>query len=143
MEKLEKVEYIIVHHSRRTYDCHTFIKIRHRFLRGWEDTGYHLLIGNKICGEGKISSGRSLEYQGAHAFGYNRNSIGVCVVGDYDKNEPTLKQFSALIELLKDLCKKYNVPYDNVIGHNEIPGCIKTCPGKNINMHDVRKFIKL
>lgn len=60
MERREKTEYIIIHHSRREYDFPKFIKLRHTLLRGWEDIGYHFLIGNgKLnTNSGEIYSGR-------------------------------------------------------------------------------------
>lgn len=54
----------------------------------------------------------------------NSNSIGieVCDGPKLDKN----KAVELTIELTRYLCKKHNVPYDNVIQHNHVSG--KDCP---------------
>ena len=69
--------------------------------RGWSGIGYHYVITL----DGKIQSGRPLKKIGAHAKGFNRNSIGVCYIGGLDgerkpKDTRTDAQKKALIDLL-------------------------------------------
>lgn len=47
--------------------------------RGWWDIGYSFLIGE----DGNVYEGRGWNYVGAHAPGYNTQSIGICVLGDF------------------------------------------------------------
>lgn len=144
MEKLDKrlVEFIIMHHSNRVFDCPVFIKMRHKFLRGWSDTGYHFIIGNGVLSKnGKIYNGRSVDFVGAHAYGYNPKSIGVCLIGNFDKVKPTFKQYRSLISLLKILKSDYNIQTKNIISHNETKNCLKTCPGKFFPIKRVRKLL--
>lgn len=46
MEFLESVDNLVIHHTERNNDSPFFVKMRHVHLRGWEDVGYHYLIGN-------------------------------------------------------------------------------------------------
>jgi N-acetylmuramoyl-L-alanine amidase len=145
MEKLEKVEYIVVHHSERTIDSPFFIRFRHKYLRRWEDTGYHFLIanGNIFTINGELCIGLPESSIGSHAWGYNRNSLGVCLVGNFDEVAPSQKQLSALFSFLKDKVQEYNIPIKNILGHRELPGVTKSCPGKLIDMDYIReKLIK-
>lgn len=47
--------------------------------RGWNDIGYNFAVG----GDGKAYVGRGWSTVGAHAPGYNSNSIGICIIGDW------------------------------------------------------------
>lgn len=140
--KKEMVEYIIIHHSNRTFDCPFFVKLRHKFLRGWSDTGYHFIIGNKvITKDGKVYKARSIDYVGAHSYGYNKKSLGICLIGNFDCCTPTFKQYRSLIRLIILLKIKYGILSENVLGHNETSVCIKTCPGNFVPMERIRRLI--
>jgi N-acetyl-anhydromuramyl-L-alanine amidase AmpD len=36
----------------------------------------------------------------------------------------------------------YRIPVENILGHAELPGAKKSCPGRNIDMSEVRLSIK-
>ena len=91
----------------------------------WGDIGYHYVI-NRM---GEVLNGRDVEYAGVHCKGHNQYSIGVAYIGGlenkpgvaYSKQKPkdtrTLKQKSALLNLLTELRKLY--PYAKIIGHRD------------------------
>jgi len=137
MEKIKKIKFIVIHHSQRNIDSPKEIKKRH-LTRGWEDIGYHYLIKKN----GKISKGRSKKYIGAHVKSHNKNSLGICLIGNLDKNIPTRKQLEKLIKFLRKLSKKYKIPIENILGHREFPNVTKTCPGNLIKMSLIRKAVK-
>ncbi len=144
MEELKKemVEFIIIHHSNRFFDCPFLIKIRHKFLRGWDNTGYHFIIGNGVITKnGRLFKARPIKYVGAHAYGYNRKSIGICLVGNFDNFTPTFKQYRSLIRLILILKEEYKIPIENILGHNETPNCLKSCPGNLVPMQRIRKLL--
>lgn len=105
------------------------IKDWHVNGNGWTDIGYHYVIRRN----GEIEKGRSDRLPGAHARGANRNSIGVVWVGT---NSIDSSQFRSLISLIHYLMGKYNVKFENVLGHSEAVTTSKTCP--NLNMDLVR-----
>ena len=83
-------DYIILHHSgvkaRHTAkDIHQWHK-----NKGWAGIGYHYFIDK----EGNIFECRPRDTVGAHAKGYNENSIGVCFEGDFNKETMTDAQCS-------------------------------------------------
>lgn len=57
------------------------------------------------------------------AFNHNSISIELCINQGID----TLKAYKNLVELTKNLMKKFNIPADKVIRHFDATG--KTCPG--------------
>jgi N-acetylmuramoyl-L-alanine amidase len=135
---------IVIHHTERNNDFPLFVRWRHKYLRGWDDIGYHYLIGNKrpFTRDGKIYSGRSESVPGAHARGYNFNSIGICLIGNFNKTVPSEKQMNALVSLARQRMAFYRIPVENILGHAELPGAKKSCPGRNIDMSEVRLSIK-
>ena len=114
--------------------------------KGWDDIGYHYVItGSMYDYKAEIQPGRDLIYQGAHAFGCNGNSIGICLTGHGDHMEWTEAQMSLLRDLVYTLRISYDIPYSNIIGHRETwyekLHRNKTCPGKLIDMNEIRKFL--
>jgi len=89
--------------------------------RGWSGIGYHWVIRTS----GDVENGRPEYWQGAHAKGHNRNSLGICMVGTDDF---TVDQHIALEGLIINLKEKY--PRARVIGHNEVSD--KICPGFDV-----------
>jgi N-acetylmuramoyl-L-alanine amidase len=143
MNKLENIEYLVVHHTSRKYDFPSFVKLRHKFLRGWEDNGYHYMVGNGelFTTDGKLYVCRPECYQGAHTLGYNDKSLSISLIGDYDKDFPTNERMSTLCSLLTNKSREYNIPIENIVAHNELNDNKKTCPGKNIDMGHIRNII--
>ena len=143
MDPLNKVEIIVIHHSQRENDSPDFIKKRHIENRKWEDTGYHFLISNGTRGtmDGELHVGRSEKLMGAHVYGHNRNSIGICLIGNFDNKKPSKKQMKTLKEFLKEKMKKYGIKPEKILGHREFEGVTKTCPGKMVDMGEVRGMV--
>ena len=90
--------------------------------RGWSGCGYHYVIRTN----GVVERGRHHKYFGAHCYGSNFESIGICVVGDFDNGLPTVEQVDSLQRLLVELAKIYRVL--NVIGHRD-RNENSACPG--------------
>ncbi|MFC1682485.1 peptidoglycan recognition family protein [Nanoarchaeota archaeon] len=144
MQPIKEVRFIIIHHSQRDFDFPEFIRFRHKNIRGWEDIGYHYLIGdadNPHVENGRLYLGRSEKFWGAHALGFNQNSIGVCFLGNLDNKPPTKEQIKTLVEFLKCKIKEHNIDVENVLGHFELPEVEKTCPGKFLNMGGIKSML--
>ncbi|MEK6823410.1 MAG: peptidoglycan recognition family protein [Nanoarchaeota archaeon] len=131
------MKFIAVHHSQRKIDSIKRIKNLHIRINKWEDIGYHYLIDKK----GKIHKGRSEKFIGAHVYGHNKNSIGICLIGNFDEESPIKKQIHTLIKFLKQKTKKFKIPIKNVLGHREFSDATKTCPGKFVDMNLIRKIL--
>lgn len=85
--------------------------------------GYHYVIGI----DGKMHEGRNVEEIGAHAAGYNANSIGICMIGT---DQFTIEQWAALSQLTYQLAQKY--PQASICGHRDLPDVHKSCPGFDV-----------
>lgn len=97
--------------------------------RGWTDIGYHYVIRRN----GQIEQGRKESVVGAHVYGHNSDSIGICWVG---RDNMTQQQYEVMHALCVMLRYKYVLDVDQVIGHRELAPGKKTCP--NINMDKFR-----
>jgi N-acetyl-anhydromuramyl-L-alanine amidase AmpD len=101
-------------------------------LRG---LGYHFVIGNgNGMDDGQLAVGSRWLNQmpGAHAAGpkadwYNRHSIGICLIGDGNRNRFTPAQMRRLVQLVDALCREFKIPPDKVVLHSQI--CSTDDPG--------------
>ena len=111
---------------------------RWHLQRGFNDIGYHWVIYR----DGSVHSGRDISKSGAHAVGWNANSIGICYIGGCatdgktPKDTRTPQQKTALLKLVKELCKTYHIPANRVLGHRET-GANKGCP--SFAVEEIRK----
>ena len=132
MEPRNKTDYIVIHcaATKASMDIGADkIKDWHVNGNGWRDIGYHKVIRRN----GVVENGRDLRDSGAHAAGYNHNSIGICLVGgmaddNSAENNFTDQQWTALKVLVRELKAEY--PDVDVIGHNEISQ--KECPSFDV-----------
>lgn len=113
---------------------------------GWDDIGYHYVItGSFYDDKAEIQIGRPIGLQGAHAYGMNGSSIGICMTGHGDHMEWTDAQLKLLKNLVNNLLIRYNLRVEDVIGHRETwvekIKKRKTCPGKLIDMKEIRKYL--
>ena len=97
--------------------------------KGWKCIGYHYVIRRN----GTVEEGREELTIGAHVENWNSVSVGVCMVGGVDANDPkkavnnfTPEQFASLKQLLIDLKIRY--PSAIIQGHRDFPKVAKACP---------------
>lgn len=122
------VKYLIVHCSATMADRDFKAKDIDAWHRekGWAGIGYHYVIDL----DGTIEKGRPETKAGAHCYGKNSCSIGICYIGGLAKDGKTPKdtrteaQKQSLINLLTELKAKY--PKATIHGHCEFAS--KACP---------------
>ncbi|MCX8205638.1 MAG: N-acetylmuramoyl-L-alanine amidase [Candidatus Micrarchaeota archaeon] len=107
----EKPQYIILHH--------TDTKTREAAIRAMKEnkTSAHYIVGR----DGTIYAEVREELKAEHAAGWNQRSIGIEIVSPGDGTY-TPEQYASLERLLRDICERHNIPYDNehIIGHFEV-----------------------
>lgn len=108
--------------------------------RGWDDIGYHYVIRrNGFVDLGRMSSTSASWVdvysgpRGAHAAGFNEDSIGICLAGGVDEHlvaedNYTSYQKKVLGSLCRAMVRWYYVPDSRVVGHRDLPGVAKSCP---------------
>ena len=125
---MKSINKVIVHCTATPEGRHTTVEdVRKWHLdRGWSDIGYHFLVYL----DGTVHEGRSLNTQGAHCRGQNKNSIGIAYVGGIDKvnfkpkDTRTEEQKEALVDMLEFF--KIAHPEAVIYGHRDFAS--KACP---------------
>lgn len=141
---------IVVHHTATDGATPEAIDRHHREEKKFENgLGYHFLIGNgKGMADGEVfTSRRWLEQlDGAHVIMRDKKtgntfSIGIALVGNFEKTVATPKQLASLRGLLSFLVAEYGIPSSAIIGHGEVSAKYTACPGKLFFLDEVIKTI--
>jgi len=124
LSKRSTTDLLILHHSGTTTCTPDGVHSSH-VSNGWAGIGYHYLVRK----DGTIYRGRPEDTVGAHAYGANSHSIGVCFEGNYQV-EPTMPaaQLAAGQALVADIKRRWGIT--KVIGHKDVAGSTTDCPGK-------------
>ncbi len=155
------VEHVVVHHSAGANTNTNYtqvvrdIYLYHTQVNGWSDIGYNYLIAQ----DGSVYKGRdpaSLDQDnvlGAHFCGANSNTMGVCLLGNYETADISSAASSSLQNLLAWKMEKEGLtPYtthqhaiglfEAIIGHRD--GCSTLCPGTNVYqiLTDIKSDVK-
>lgn len=91
---------------------------------GWPEIAYHFVI----LKDGTIEWNHDLGVHSYHVGNWNRQSVGICLVGDFRYSQPTEEQKESLYNLHEALVQ--DLPnYQVTKGHNEYPDYTwKSCP---------------
>lgn len=128
MDTRTKTERIILHHAYAKICSAEDIHRWHK-QKGWSGAGYHFLVRK----DGSIYRMRPEDKVGAHAYGSNYNSIGICAEGNYMEEEMPEAQKQAIIELIKYLESKYDI--NTIQKHKDV--CATSCPGNNYPFEEI------
>jgi len=129
-------KYIVVHHSATSRGNAKDMDRYHREKRHMENgLAYHFVIGNgKGAPNGAIEVGRrwSAQLNGGHlaSEALNAKSIGICLVGDFNKTYPTEQQMRSLHALIHYLCLQCGLGASAIKTHRQINTKPTQCPGK-------------
>jgi hypothetical protein len=144
------VTHMIVHHSAGTNSSSDWPAVvrsiwdYHVNTNGWSDIGYNWLVDP----QGVVYQGRGWlngndEVTGAHFCGANSNTMGICLLGNFEETDPATLATGALVEMLAwkaderdidPLGMSYHnssgLTLDHIAGHRD--GCSTACPGVNL-----------
>ena len=132
--------YIVVHNSGTRQGNAKAFEYYHRKVRRMQNgLAYHFVIGNGTSsGDGEIEIGnrwrRQINGGHVHSDFLNNIALGVCLVGDYNRDLPTKRQQESLEELIRYLRQrvgKIDRKFAIVKAHREInpPRWPTDCPG--------------
>lgn len=128
---MRPIRLIVVHHTATRADTSpSTIRMLH-LKRGFSDVGYHYLI----TPDGRVHVGRPVSRAGAHVKGYNAESIGVALVGNFDMYPPSPQQWDSLLTLLGELVARHGA---RVGWHSQFART--ACPGRYLREKLERVF---
>jgi len=129
---MRDIDEIIIHCSDSTFGNAALIDSWHR-EKGWDCIGYHFVITNgrihadqeSVVCDGNVETGRAIDRNGAHCFGKNASSIGICLIGkDGMFSDGQIKSLRDLIKQLKNVVGDLNVSF-----HSDYNKDKPLCPG--------------
>jgi len=141
---------IIIHHSATAKGNAAIFDKWHREGNHWEGVGYDFVVGNgSNSGDGQVEPTFRWRRQktGAHCGGTpgnwaNRDGVGICLVGNFDKTTPTAAQMRSLAKLVRFLQQRYKIPNSRIYGHGTTPGAHRTdCPGRKFSMAKLKQML--
>ncbi len=145
-----RIKKIVLHCSASDYGNVLEIDEWHK-SRGWQGVGYHYVILNGYPNQrqasrksrwsfldGAVECGRPLDKSpyldaaevGAHAYNFNRESVGICLIGQ--PGEFSIRQLYAARTVISALIWEFDIPVSGVVGHSEL-NSQKNCPGLDMN----------
>lgn len=153
---------VIVHHTATTFSGDTFAAVRaiwqyHTYTNGWGDIGYNYLVDPY----GNMVQGRYYDYNeaerlhadviGGHAYGNNRGTTGISVLGNYTNQVPTNDVLYSVARLASYKASPYgfNPAEDNptfgqqLVGHRDVYQT--SCPGQKLydKLQTIRDLVKV
>jgi len=138
--KRRRWQFIVVHNSGTRQGNARAFDYYHRHVRRMQNgLAYHFVIGNGTStGNGQIEVGdrwrRQINGGHVHSDYLNNISLGICLVGDFNRDQPTRAQLDAceeLIRYLRERCGKIERGAIPVKPHREMnpPRWPTDCPG--------------
>lgn len=112
-------------------------------LRPWPGGGYHF-YADRIRRREMILRGRPYYKQGAHCpvDRMNFQSLGICVIGNFDKEPPSTEKMEATAYLCAELCMLHKIPVRNIHGHRDHKRDRRTCPGRLFDLDSLRARVR-
>lgn len=134
LQKRTDTKYLVLHHADAT-KCTVQDVHKWHLNKGYSGIGYHFFVSKK----GEIYEGRPIESVGAHCYGFNKCSIGICAEGDFTKDIMPDIQKKAINEILLYLKNIY--PKAEIKGHKELTAT--ACPAPNFPLEELKKVHKV
>ncbi len=128
-------EVILIHHTVSSRDRTSFSQVNEWHKTRWPNfisqLGWHIGYQYVIKGDGEVLQARKEDEEGAHTLGgWNRKSVGICLMGSFDHENPSTAQIEALERLLGGIRQRWGIERHQVFGHQE--KWATKCPGKNM-----------
>jgi LysM repeat protein len=139
-----KWKHIVIHHSATESGTVKGMDRYHRGVGMENGLAYHFVIGNgKGMPDGEITIGQRWikQIKGGHlkSESLNEQSIGICLVGNFDQEPPTRKQMDHLAALVDYLTRNCRLGISAVKTHQQIHPFHTRCPGRKFPM---KAFLK-
>ena len=134
LTKRKETNGIIMHHA-AAEKCTADDIHRWHIANGWSGIGYHFFVRK----DGSVYRGRPIDVTGAHTYGKNSDSIGICFEGNFEKENMPENQKNAGIELVAYLLELY--PQITFISKH-MDHSATACPGKNFPFEEMKLLMK-
>ncbi len=126
--------FVVLHHAAAKVCSPYQVDSWHK-ANGWSGIGYHFFVRK----DGTIFRGRPLWAMGAHAEGFNKESIGICAEGNYDEEYIMPEaQKDAIKAVLRSVKLAY--PSIGIKAHRQVGAT--GCPGKFYPLAEMMTYFR-
>ncbi|HFD40862.1 MAG TPA: N-acetylmuramoyl-L-alanine amidase [Anaerolineae bacterium] len=115
---------VIIHHSAAPARIGAARIAAYHVRHGWPGIGYHFVI----TADGTIQQPQPLYLATWHTAGYNRASLGICLLGNFMRRLPPTEQLGAAAHLCAWLMEAHDLPASAIVGHRDLNRT--ACPGR-------------
>ena len=119
---LARINATVIHHTATRGQTIRSIADYHIQVKGWRGVAYHFAIG----WDGTVYQLNGVDRKTNHAKDNNTHTIGVALVGNYDRNEPSVAMLQSAAALVAYLRDAYHA--ERVLFHRDLKAT--DCPGR-------------
>jgi N-acetyl-anhydromuramyl-L-alanine amidase AmpD len=128
--EISDINHIDIHHSASFTRDYKGVETIEQFAKyhveghGWQGLGYHYVVspGGVIFKTGYANESRW------SVGGNNSYTISVMLIGRFNKEEIPEIEYKNALKLVNIMRQAYDIPLENVMGHNEYPYQNTLCP---------------
>jgi hypothetical protein len=153
LENRDRWKGIVIHHSAVPFGSAAHEEKYHK-SKGWDGLGYHFVINNGVRKDGygepdglvevgyrwngqKVGS--HCRENGDKSNYWNKYTIGICLIGNFETRGPTKRQMASLVKLVRFLQDRYNIPTSQIKGHGQVKAT--KCPGRKFSMNRFKSML--
>ncbi len=153
VENKDRWKGIVIHHSAIPFGSAAHEDKYHK-SKGWDGLGYHFVINNGVRKDGygepdglvEVGYRWNGQMVGSHCREngdgsnyWNKYTIGICLIGDFETRPPTKRQMQSLVKLIRFLQHRYDIPNSQIKGHDQVKAT--KCPGKKFPMSRLKSML--
>ncbi len=139
-------DYIIIHHSATKVGNAEIFDNEHRRRGFRHGLAYHFVISNGTSNrrDGQIETSHrwrnQIDSACTKSIHMQKNGISICLVGNFNHQFVSERQFTSLVWLIEELQRHYDIPLRNVVAHRDVG--ITDCPGHNFPWSRLRRTLR-
>ncbi len=128
-------KYLVIHHTAGNKNAKMEDEKALHLKEGYVDIAYNAFIE----WDGTFKMGRNWNdpsEDNAANHGLNQCSLSIAMAGNFEEHSASEAQIKTLVQVSASWCKKFNIPVERIIGHNQVKDIsgdwrdATLCPGK-------------
>lgn len=102
--------------------------------KGWaRPAGAGISYSAVVMPSGRVFEGHGINRSSSHTSGYNTHGIGICIAGNYDRDEPTPAALESAAWVLTEFKRRGQLRTARYNGGHRDSGFATSCPGNRLH----------
>lgn len=132
---------IVIHHELGNQGFWGVNEYHRQIFNFRSSLGYYCAYQYFINKDGQLFQARLDDEEGCHTIGRNKDSIGICLAGNFDLERPTPAQLITLKDLILRKMTEWAIRPNEIYGHR-IYANYKSCPGRLWKESELRELFQ-